>query len=736
MAGGWRSYSEGLATAGPHSSITCRRPVPAPHASTSTSTPTESLTREMADLMVELSVGLHKYSMYPDGHPLLESAVSGITRRLSLVLAERQMIAIAVARNHLVIDGVPTDPSHAVTRDLALKLFRREIGAIRLYEGVQDLELQEMLRVIAREAPKNESEEAPREWQHVRLFPLTYDQLELQQDAADQTAEERVGWASQLWGKLASASLGFGIVGGSGDGSGAGGSGSGSGGGGDGPTLTPDTPMDPLALASAIEARARDPGYDKGILAFFGQFMDEMKAKGGHASHQLKRKVSTLVSALSPETLQQILKRSNSGAQRRQFLLNASHTLAADTVLDLAKAVAGASEHTMSEALLLLLTKLAKHSEKGTSGRRDKADTALRQNMRQLIDDWDGAAALPEESYWQTLEQLIAEPATDAPASSGQYDVNVEYIVQLSLEVELFSATAKHAVAEMVKQGRISALLSMVDQTPDTNTVVWTLRRHLDNTGTIRRLLRDRPIDFEVLYRLVARVGFPAAGALLDALELEDDRTARWRLFEMLAQLGPDVGNAVMARLPGSPWYVQRNLLLLMARLETWPKSFTPLPYATHPDPRVRREAYALLLRDPNTRGEAIALAVADSDERIVRAALNAALEGGCPREAITVLTERLSKRSLDGMMAVLAIRVIAPIRLPVVLDVLVKSVLSKKRRWFFGRKLAPKSQPMLAALAALAATWSKEPVAMKVLAIAERDTDPAVQTAIRGRSQ
>jgi hypothetical protein len=674
----------------------------------------------MADLMVELSVALHKYSMYPDGHPLLESAVSGLTRRLTLALVERQMIAIAVARNHLVVDGVPTDPAHTVTRDLALKLFRREIGAIRLYEGVQDSELQEMLRVVARDTPQSEADEPAREWQHVRLFPLTYDQLELQQDEAEQPPEQRGGWATQLWGKLASASL-YG----------------GGGGGGSGEsdaTLTPDTPMDPLALASAIERRERDPEFDKGILAFFGQFMDEIKAKGGQASGVLKKKVSTLVKALSPETLQQILKRTSPGAQRRQFMLNASQTLAAETVLDLAKAVAGASEHTMSEALLLLLTKLAKHSEKGSPNRREKADTALRENMRQLIDDWDGAAALPEESYWQTLEQLIAEPATDAPVASGQWDVNAEYIVQMSLEVELFSATAKHAVAEMVKQGRIAALLAMVDQTPDTNNVVWTLRRHLDNTGTIRRLLRDRPIDFEVLYRLVARVGFPAAGALLDALELEDDRTARWRLFEMLAQLGPEVGNAVVARLPGSPWYVQRNLLLLMARLETWPKDFTAHPYAKHPDPRVRREAYALLLRDADTRAESIALAVADSDERIVRAALNAALEGGCPREAVLVLTDRLSERSLDGMMAVLAIRVLAPIRLPSVLDVLIKSALSKKRRWFFGRKLAPKSQPMLAALQALAWTWSQEPQALKVLALAERDDDSAVQNAIRSR--
>ncbi|MEP7065997.1 MAG: hypothetical protein ABI889_08205 [Gemmatimonadota bacterium] len=679
----------------------------------------------MADLLVELSVALHKYSMYPDGHPLLESAVAGLTRRLGLVLSERQMIAIAVARNHLVVDGVNTDPAHAVTRDLALKLFRREVGAIRLYEGVQDAELQEMLRAIARDAPQVGGAEAPREWQHVRLFPLTYDQLEMQQDDADHAPEQRVGWATQLWGKLASASLytgsGSGAGSGSGDGDGEG-------------SLTPDTPMDPLALASAIERRERDPEFDKGILAFFGQFMDEIKAKGGQASGVLKRKVSTLVKALSPETLQQILKRTSPGAQRRQFMLNASQTLAAETVLDLAKAVASASEHTMSEALLLLLTKLAKHSEKGTPNRRDKADTALRENMRQLIDDWDGAAALPEESYWQTLEQLIAEPSTDAPASSGQWDVNAEYIVQMSLEVELFSATAKHAVAEMVKQGRISALLAMVDQTPETNSVVWTLRRHLDNTGTIRRLLRDRPIDFEVLYRLVARVGFPAAGALLDALELEDDRTARWRLFEMLAQLGPEVGNAVVARLPGSPWYVQRNLLLLMARLETWPKDFTAHPYAKHPDPRVRREAYALLLRDPATRTDSIALAVADDDERIVRAALNAALEGGCPREAISVLTERLGEHSLDGMMAVLAIRVIAPLRMPIVLEVLIRSALSTKRRWFFWRKLAPKSQPMLAALSALAWTWSKDPAAMKVLALAESDPDSAVQNAIRSR--
>ena len=40
----------------------------------------------------------------------------------------------------------------------------------------------------------------------------------------------------------------------------------------------------------------------------------------------------------------------------------------------------------------------------------------------------------------------------------------------------------------------------------------------------------------------------------------------------------------------------------------------------------------------------------------------------------------------------------------------------------------------MLAALSALAWTWAQEPQAMKVLSLAERDPDSAVQNAIRSR--
>jgi len=684
-----------------------------------------TLPRELADFLVELSTALHKYAMYPDGHPLLETAVTGVARRLKPILAERPTFAIGVARDHLMIDGVATDSSSSVLRELSGKLYQREIGGVRILEGVEDAELTAMLKTVARDGSKGrtsapvrsgpegtEPAVAEREWPHVRLLPLSYDQLALTGDEEQQADDEHATATNQLWMRLAKSAV-AGTHGGA-------------------PGAGEDLPADPLAFADLVAKRAADPDFDKGIFTLFGSLIDEIKMKGGAVARGLRRKASSLVKGMTPEALQRVLKLDNGWALQKQLLHNASHALAADTVLDLAKAVANATQHTMSEALLLLLAKLSKHSDNGSKARKDKADAALRENVRQLITDWDSAAQLPEDNYWQTLEKLIADPGKGA-TNTGAHEVPPEHVLELSLETETFGVTAKNAVTEMVKRGMIAQLLAMVDATPADNKVVWTLRRHLDNTGTIRRLLRDKPIDFDVLYRLVSRVGFPAASALLDALEKEDDRTARWKLFEMLSQLGPKVGDAVVARLPKAPWFVQRNLLLLMGRLPDWPAGFSPTQYSHHADARVRREAYTLLLNDPKSRDRAIVDAVADGDERIVRAALNAALERGCPRDAIPVLTARLTAHSLDGMLGVLAVKALTPARLPSVLECLVAATLAPRRRFQFRRRLAAKSPVTLAALATLATVWVQDPAALKVLALAAKESDPEIQAALRG---
>ena len=56
-----------------------------------------SLSRELSDFLIELSIGLHKNAIYPPGHPLLESATSGIARRIDALLQERASLSLGVA---------------------------------------------------------------------------------------------------------------------------------------------------------------------------------------------------------------------------------------------------------------------------------------------------------------------------------------------------------------------------------------------------------------------------------------------------------------------------------------------------------------------------------------------------------------------------------------------------------------------------------------------------------------
>jgi hypothetical protein len=109
-----------------------------------------ALAKPLIDLLIEMSVGLHKYSMYPDGHKLLDTAMSGVWRKLNDAIGDAPKLAIGVARSQLIIEGVPSDENSPVLRDLALKLYRRRIGGIVLGKDIDEAELTDLFRTIAR----------------------------------------------------------------------------------------------------------------------------------------------------------------------------------------------------------------------------------------------------------------------------------------------------------------------------------------------------------------------------------------------------------------------------------------------------------------------------------------------------------------------------------------------------------------------------------------------------------
>ena len=174
-----------------------------------------ALSRDLADFLIELSIALHKHALYPPDHPSLDPAAGAVVDRADLLLADRTTLALGVARNQLVIEGVATDPKHPVLRELADRLHRHHLGAVTFSRGVGVAEVRDALRTLAMEADRTGQPlglgplEALRRWEHLRLHPLTYERLELVDEApapdvATGTTRNR---AAQLWVGLARAAL-------------------------------------------------------------------------------------------------------------------------------------------------------------------------------------------------------------------------------------------------------------------------------------------------------------------------------------------------------------------------------------------------------------------------------------------------------------------------------------------------------------------------------------------------
>src|SRR5436309_12566829 len=89
-----------------------------------------TLSRDLADFLIELSIALHKHAMYAEGHPSLAPAAAGVTRRAEHLFEGRTTVAHGVARQQLVIEGVATDPKNPLLAELARRLHPHHLGAV------------------------------------------------------------------------------------------------------------------------------------------------------------------------------------------------------------------------------------------------------------------------------------------------------------------------------------------------------------------------------------------------------------------------------------------------------------------------------------------------------------------------------------------------------------------------------------------------------------------------------
>jgi len=670
------------------------------------------LSRDLADLLVELSIALHKHAMYPADHPSLPPAAEAVVSRAERLLVDRTTVSLGVARHQLVIEGVATDPKHPVLRELADRLHRHHLGAVTVSRGVTAEEIRNVLQVIAVEADRTGRPlglgppEGLRRWPHVRLYPLTYERLELVDEAAPPDAAVGAARArgAQLWIGLARAALAT-----------------------EG-TDSPPPSTEPAVIARAIDERpAHETGaYDQAIVGYLLQIAEELKGAGSSEAVALRRRMARLVRSMKPETLRRLVAMGGDSTQRRKFVADAADGMALDAVVAIVQAAADASQQTISHALIRMLSKLAAHAEGGSVEARPQADAALRDQVRRLIAGWTISDPNPGV-YGAALDKMArAAPVFTAPLEEA-YPTEPDRIAAMGLELGVVSGPVLEA-ADRIAETRLPKLLEALEQMPASSEAAERIWKHVATPETIRRLATQHPVEFAMLDRLAPRAGVAAADPLLDAVAAADSRGERRGLLALLARLGPPIAPIVVGRLEDERWYVTRNMLGLLEEIGAPPADFSALPWLTHADGRVRLQALKLQLKLGAERGRALAAALRDADQRVVQLGLIAA-HGNCPETVLPLVSALATDRALAPNVRVLAIRALGGARSQAARDTLLG--LTQGGRTLLGRdKLPAKSPEVLAALATLAAGWASDPAVRRVLARAGSAKDPEIRAA------
>lgn len=664
--------------------------------------------REPLDLLLELSVALHKHGMYPPGHPALGQLADGLMQRLAPLLAEQETVAIGVARRQLTLGAVTTDVAHPVLRRLAELLHGKQLGGVTIARGVDVAEIGDVLRVLAE--PTTDAAAVllapPDIWPHVRLHQLTFDHLAI----AAQEGAAAVTIGDELWLEISRAALE----------------------GGPADAVDAD---DPRALARAIDAPQRADAADRAVAAALRRVVEALRAGHGDTVEALRGRMSDLIGALHPSTLRRLVRGSREGSAST-FLRDAVESLRMDAVVEVLRATAPVHGETISHGLLRMWMKLATQLA-GARGSTvaSAAEADVRDHVTRLIADWKLADPNPEE-YGRKLQRF----ATAAQRTSARVRASAApdpiRLVQMGLEVDELGVLARRAVVTEIAAGRVSSLVALLDHPPPgAGTAAAALEASLHSAGALTALLAEEPVNVAALDRLLPALSADDCGPLIDALSNSENRMTRRRLLDRLAELPQDLSPLILARLDDSRWHVQRNLLLLLERRATLPAGFTPRPWLTHADWRVRIEAVRLALGMPAERAHGLRLALGDPHSSIVMLGLTAL--GETPGGHLDDVAHLAANAELPEDARALAVRVLAGARHPDVLVLQTLTTLLDGGRTMLGRQKLTAPTPLaLAALTALVRHYAAAPAAVPFLKAARRSSYADVRAAVAARHE
>jgi len=669
-------------------------------------------------VLVQLSAVLNKSRAYPAGHPMLTSALDQLVSRLYDALKTRSALVVGVARHHLIVEGAETDPGHGVLRELADRLHRHQLAALRILPGVEEAELADFLGALASETWRQGKPlglEPPEllevRWPRIHLDPIPLHQLEL--GDADTPAGEVSQRAERLWQGLVHVAL------------------LGPGEGTEEAAGAPPAPVSGAEAARVIRERRGDESYSRAVVDWMAKLGDQLgDVEPGAEVHQ---RVADLFNGLDADTLENLMALGATMEKRREVVFKGARALPVKAVLDLLQAAARASNQDISHSLLRILAKLASHLDSARGAIIPGAEAALRDSVRQLVGAWDPRA---EQAPHRQLLELFGRPLGTTGSQLGRANTAPRRLAQLGLEIGADTAAVAVAIRTVVTAGELAEAFDLLDRGTAAGLDTARLRASLREHEHARDRLVDDATDAGLLNRLLDEMGDEAAFPLLEALEASESASRRKAILQRLERLGSRLGPILVARLPDKPWFVQRNLLSLLAALPELPAGFRATEYARHDNARVRREAYKILFARPAERSAALLAAATDADPGIALMALAAAVDQ-CPAELANRLPGLLAGSYRDPEVRAAAIRLLGARPHNAARDWLLDQVVTTRGwLWFKRESLRPRSADLLAALPVLARSYARHARVQAALRLAQSSPDPEVRAAAQASAE
>jgi hypothetical protein len=563
--------------------------------------------RLLGNAIIELNIARHILPLYSREHQLVQLSLDKTFAILSDLFELRPEIALAVAKDSLIVDDRHLDPKNPVFREFALALSRMSIALVSFVKGVTREEVFEFFRFLSRDTEGISSETLPQvlaEYQlpHIVIEPVNYRAFRFTEDKARQDQSDEY-----LLERYIKALL---------DGE-----------------LPPDgvqavvENVEPGTLAVLMNQAGgeivQEAAYDSVVSSYLRGAAGKPLAGG-----DLQR-LMTFIAGLRPELKRQFLVSSVKAVSRESAgLSQALDGVSVDSVIEFVTEM-DQNHVALPETLGTLIAQFARTGVELPGGGLNVDDVLLSPEIASLFKEDEDHQHGPE-SYQAEIGRLVEAQAAAASSTDGaeiEREMDEDYVrychanallalVDSSLpglitleDEEAYAGSLTALASNSIATGQYAQLLELLTRLGDLEgrgrhqATIRPVREHClepefiaNIVDSFRRYGRADRAGAALVCSLYGRAIVPA---LFDALATEERMHVRKLLLQLLLGLREHLAGEAPLRLRDKRWHVRRNTLYLLAESGTQLEPTILEPLIRDSDPRVRLEcARCLILAD------------------------------------------------------------------------------------------------------------------------------------------